>query len=83
MSKHDRKTDATETTAPAPTFAPSALLNELEAATALTLAPGTLRNWRSLGIGVPFLRLGKRAIRYRRADVDAFLARGMTNVGVA
>ena len=53
-----------------------ALLSEREAATALTLAPTTLRNWRSLGIGIPYVKIGKRAVRYRRADVDAFLTQG-------
>ena len=74
---------AADQAAPDATRAPGALLTELEAAAALTLAPGTLRNWRSLGIGIPYLKLGKRAVRYHRADVDAFLARSMAQVEVA
>lgn len=73
---------AADLAATAGTNAACALLNELETATELTLAPGTLRNWRSLGIGIPYIKLGKRAVRYRRADVEAFLARGMSNVEV-
>ena len=34
---------------------------------------GTLRNNRYRGIGLPFVRLGKRAIRYRRDDLIKFL----------
>lgn len=65
------------------TIAPSDLLDEKEVATALDLATGTLRNWRSLRIGIPYVKLGKRAVRYRRADVDAFIASGLANVEAA
>lgn len=34
----------------------------------------TLRKWRITGEGPRFVRLG-RAVRYRRADLDAYLAR--------
>jgi hypothetical protein len=37
------------------------------------IAEVTLRKWRILGVGPPFMRLG-RAVRYRRTDLDAFLA---------
>ncbi|WP_397421065.1 helix-turn-helix transcriptional regulator [Phenylobacterium sp.] len=37
------------------------------------IAEVTLRKWRILGVGPPFMRLG-RAVRYRRADLDAFLS---------
>lgn len=73
---------------PAPNYyehpiAPSDLLDEKEVATTLGIAPGTLRNWRSLRIGVPYVKLGKRAVRYRRADVDAFIASGMAQMEAA
>lgn len=64
-------------------IAPSDLLDEKEVAATLGIAPGTLRNWRSLRIGVPYVKLGKRAVRYRRADVDAFIASGMARVEAA
>lgn len=38
------------------------------------LAAGTLRNWRSKGIGPPFIRIGK-AVLYARADLEAWEAR--------
>jgi predicted DNA-binding transcriptional regulator AlpA len=37
------------------------------------LSPVTLRRWRMTGAGPRFVRLG-RAVRYRKAAVDAFLA---------
>lgn len=44
-----------------------------EVARELDMSPATLRQWRSRGMGPAFLRLG-RAIRYDRADVQAFTA---------
>ena len=64
-------------------IAPSDLLDEMEVSTTLGLATGTMRNWRSRGIGIPYIKLGKRAVRYRRADVDAFIASGLANVEAA
>lgn len=73
---------------PAPSYyerpiAPSDLLDEKEVAATLGIAPGTLRNWRSLRIGIPYVKLGKRAVRYRRADVDVFVASGMAHMEAA
>jgi len=34
---------------------------------------GTLANWRSAGIGPRFVKVGHR-VRYRRADVEAWIA---------
>jgi excisionase family DNA binding protein len=49
------------------------LLDESQAAQYLTLAPGTLSVWRSTGrYSIPFLKVGRR-VRYRRADLDAWL----------
>lgn len=64
-------------------FSPSDLLNEKEVAATLGIATGTARNWRSKRIGPPYVKLGKRAVRYRRADVDAFIASGMAQMEVA
>ena len=57
---------------------PADLLDEREVATALSVALNTLRNWRWKGEGPRFVKLGKRAVRYRRADVDAFIEAGLT-----
>ena len=49
------------------------LLNEHEAAQLLDTAPGTLSVWRSTGrYNLPFLKIGRR-VRYRRADLLAWL----------
>jgi predicted DNA-binding transcriptional regulator AlpA len=48
------------------------ILNEKEVALATRLALPTLRNWRSLGRGPAYLKLGK-AIRYRESDVQAYV----------
>jgi len=52
---------------------PRDLLDEIEAAQYLTLAPGTLSVWRSTGrYKIPFVKVGRR-VRYRRSDLLAWL----------
>lgn len=55
-------------------LAPGDLIDEREAAALLGLAVGTLRNWRALRQGPRFRKIGTRAVRYRRADVAAFIS---------
>lgn len=55
---------------------PADLLAENEAAAALAVAVHTLRNWRWKGEGPRFVKVGKRAVRYRRADLAAFVEAG-------
>jgi len=50
------------------------ILNELEVSRATRLALPTLRNWRSLGKGPAYVKMG-RAIRYRESDVQNFVDR--------
>lgn len=45
------------------------LLTEHEAAALLKFSPHALRSWRSRGLEPPFIRVGGRAIRYRRQDL--------------
>lgn len=52
------------------------LLSEKEAAAALALSASTLRNWRCKNQGPKAVRVGTRSIRYRRADLEAFIADG-------
>jgi predicted site-specific integrase-resolvase len=47
-------------------------LREKETAKTLGVAVQTLRNWRHLRKGPPYIKLG-RAIRYRDEDLAAFL----------
>lgn len=49
------------------------LLDEKKAAEVLGLSPGTLSVWRSTGrYKVPFIKVG-HLVRYRLADLDAWL----------
>ena len=53
---------------------PRELLDEKAAAELLDIAPGTLSVWRSTGrYRIPFVKVGRR-VRYRRADLEAWLA---------
>lgn len=40
----------------------------------LGIAPATLAAWRSRGTGPAFVKLGARLVRYRRADLSAYIA---------
>lgn len=51
------------------------LLDEVAAAQLLDVSPGTLSVWRSTGrYSLPFLKIGRK-VRYRRADLEAWLER--------
>lgn len=57
-----------------PIAAGTDLLDEQAAARHLTVSAGTLSVWRSTGrYALPFLKVG-RMVRYRRSDLDAWLA---------
>ena len=49
------------------------LFTTREAAQYLGLAKITLDIWRSKGKPPAYIKIGNRAIRYRRADLDAFI----------
>ncbi|HKR77507.1 MAG TPA: helix-turn-helix domain-containing protein [Rhodanobacter sp.] len=55
------------------TIEPGDLLTEQEAAATLNCAIRTLRNWRALRKGPRFHKIGARLVRYRRADLLAFI----------
>jgi len=61
---------------PMPVKQPGDMLTPKEVAAENKLSEKTLANWRSTGEGPRYVRFGKRAIRYRRADVEAFIAAG-------
>jgi len=44
------------------------------------LSPETLAQWRWLKKEIPFVRLGKKCVRYRQSDIDAWLARRLVSV---
>lgn len=52
----------------------SDLLDEKEVSEILKISVNTLRNWRALRQGPRYFKVGKRAVRYRRSDIDAFVA---------
>ena len=52
------------------------MLDTKAAAEYLDLSPNTLNRWRWSGDGPIFIKLGN-AVRYRIADLDAFIARGV------
>ena len=52
---------------------PGDLVHEKEAARLLSVSHATLRRWRYIGQGPRFYRIG-RCVRYRRQDVEQFLA---------
>jgi predicted DNA-binding transcriptional regulator AlpA len=49
------------------------LLRERQAADLLTLSVKTLRNWRLSGFGPSYLIVGRRLVRYRVSDLNAWL----------
>lgn len=60
---------------------PDRLLTEAEAAELLGLKQNTLNNWRCTHrVPLPYVRVG-RAIRYRLADIQAFIERGTVRPG--
>lgn len=51
------------------TIDPLALVDENIAASFLGVTPRALQKWRFLGNGPSFVRISRRAIRYRRQDL--------------
>ena len=50
------------------------LLTQREAASVLRLSERTLERMRVHGSSLRFVRLSRRSIRYRQADLDAYIA---------
>ncbi|MCC6160304.1 MAG: helix-turn-helix domain-containing protein [Deltaproteobacteria bacterium] len=50
------------------------ILCERDAARILGLSPRALQAWRCQGRGPQFIRVSSRCVRYRREDLDSFLA---------
>lgn len=57
-----------------PKLQPGDLVDEREAAAILHAEVRTLRNWRALGKGPRFRKVGQRMVRYHRSDLAAFIA---------
>jgi predicted DNA-binding transcriptional regulator AlpA len=61
-------------TPPAAKLAAGNLLTDVELADLLGASLQTVRNWRWRGEGPRYVKLGGRMVRYRPADVAAFIA---------
>ena len=64
--------------APTQTPKPNQLLTTTEAAALLGLSPLTLQDWRSRNRGPRYVRLSRRAIRYRPSDIEDFIEKNGT-----
>jgi predicted DNA-binding transcriptional regulator AlpA len=62
---------------PATKPAPGELMTDQQTAEILAVEPRTLRLWRNTR-GLPHIKITSKVIRYRRADVDAWLERRRT-----
>lgn len=59
--------------AAASTTVPRLALTSTDAAAAIGIDPGTLRNWRSQGRGPRYVRIGGNKVLYRVADLESWL----------
>ena len=58
---------------------PNECMRAPDAARYLALSPSTLAKMRLRGDGPPFAKLGRRAVTYRKSDLDAWLASRVRN----
>jgi excisionase family DNA binding protein len=82
MESKQRKSDSTaELSLGEPPPAPmQRLLTTDDVAVMTGLSPETLAQWRWLKKEIPFVRLGKKCVRYRQSDIDAWLAKRLVSV---
>lgn len=76
MQCYESQAMQTQTAAPTPQEIrqePRALLDETEVAERLNVSIGTVQNWRTRKEGPRYVKLGKRAVRYRPEDVESFI----------
>lgn len=50
------------------------LLTQARAAELLNVKPRTLENYRARRVGPPFIAISRRCVRYRLADLEAWIA---------
>jgi hypothetical protein len=63
-----------------PLLSPGDLVDEREAAAILNVEVRTLRNWRALGKGPRFVKVGERIVRYLRVELAAFITHRVERV---
>ena len=54
-------------------IAPDEMLTDAELAIQLGVSPRPLGAWRQRGEGPPWIKINRRTVRYRRADVEKYL----------
>jgi excisionase family DNA binding protein len=69
----------TNTTSAATAQVAGDYLNEKQASDLIGVEPRTLKEWRSKK-GFPFLRLSHKVVRFRRADIDEWMADHLTAI---
>ena len=58
------------------------MLSNAQAAEVLGVTPGTLNTWRSEGrYPIPYVKVGTKLVRYRRADLLAWIESQVVRVG--
>lgn len=57
------------------------LLNERQAAERLGLSVKALQKWRFVGIGLPYVKLGTKSVRYDENDIAAYIQACRVRVG--
>jgi predicted DNA-binding transcriptional regulator AlpA len=62
------------TAAPLPTAGADTILTNEQAAAVIGFHPSYLAKARLSGAGPKYLKIGARSVRYRRSDIDAWLA---------
>ena len=63
-----------------PLIAVSKLLTAVEVAELTGLSTETLAQWRSQRRGIPFIKISRNVVRYRQADLDAWLSERIVRV---
>jgi excisionase family DNA binding protein len=82
MESKRSKSDLTIELSPGGSSPPSMqkLMTTDEVAAMTGLSPETLAQWRWLKREIPFVRLGRKCVRYRQSDIDAWLVKRLVSV---
>ena len=54
-------------------LSPGTLLDDVATAELIGVHPTTMRRWRNTGVGPPYMRVSTACIRYKVADLRAYL----------
>lgn len=73
MPMHGTSSSESDPGRPAPS-SPAILLTEQAASRRLAVEARTLQQWRVSGVGPPFVRVSRRCVRYREADLNSWVA---------